>query len=71
MKKYQSCDNIYNYCTICLIFVTEFTGIKSYIISTIHIIEYLIKYLYQIQLELFNKVNYRITPTRCKASEVV
>lgn len=38
-------------------FVTEFTGIKSSIFNAIHIIDYLIKKLYQIQLGLFNKVN--------------
>jgi hypothetical protein len=40
-------------------------------LDAIHIIDYLIKELYQIQLGLFNKVNYRTTPTRCKASEIV
>jgi len=34
--------------------VTEFTGIQSSVFNVINIIDYLIKYLYQIQLGLFN-----------------
>ena len=54
-----------------LIVVTEFTGIKSSIFNAIHIIDYLIKCLYQLQGGFFNKANYPTIPTRCKTSEIV